>query len=133
MSFAIGLFSKYHLHLSNPFQTNTNGLFLLLSLSLLLSLFSSGNVPCPIIYGAVVDSACLFWEDNCGQRGACRIYDPAKFRIFFHGLTAAIMFAAFIVDSIVWCKAPSIHLSEEEDKVKNGPLGVKALDNESYL
>lgn len=74
-----------------------------------------GNVPCPIIYGAVVDSACLFWEDNCGEPGACRIYDPAKFRMVFHGVTAVIMFVAFLVDAVVWYKASSIHIHEEED------------------
>ncbi|EEC20306.1 solute carrier organic anion transporter, putative, partial [Ixodes scapularis] len=61
-----------------------------------------GNVPCPIIYGAVVDSACLFWEDNCGEPGACRVYDPSKFRMVFHGVTAIIMFVAFLVDAVVW-------------------------------
>lgn len=73
-----------------------------------------GNVPCPIIYGAVVDSACLFWEDNCGEPGACRVYDPDKFRMVFHGLTAAIMFAAFLVDALVCYKARSIQFQEEE-------------------
>lgn len=74
-----------------------------------------GNVPCPIIYGAVVDSACLFWEDNCGEPGACRVYDPTKFRMVFHGVTAVIMFVAFLVDAVVWYKASSIHIHEEED------------------
>lgn len=72
-------------------------------------------MPCPIIYGAVVDSACLFWEDNCGEPGACRVYDPTKFRMVFHGVTAVIMFVAFLVDAVVWYKASSIHIHEEED------------------
>ncbi|RWS28880.1 Solute carrier organic anion transporter family member 1C1-like protein [Leptotrombidium deliense] len=76
-----------------------------------------GNVPCPIIYGAVVDSACLFWEYNCGKPGACRVYDPSKFRLVFHGLTAFIMFIAFIVDSFVWYKAPSITFHTDENNV----------------
>ncbi|XP_022235998.1 solute carrier organic anion transporter family member 1A4-like [Limulus polyphemus] len=75
-----------------------------------------GNVPCPIIYGAVVDSACLFWEESeCGERGACRIYDPTKFRMYFHGITAAIMLGAFVVDVIVWYKSDSIQFHEDED------------------
>ncbi|CAG2161776.1 unnamed protein product [Oppiella nova] len=72
-----------------------------------------GNVPCPIIYGAVVDSACLFWEGDCGKRGACRIYDPVKFRHVFHGVTAIIMFAAFLVDAVVWYKAPEIQFNDD--------------------
>ncbi|KAL4084592.1 hypothetical protein QTP88_027526 [Uroleucon formosanum] len=44
-----------------------------------------GNVPCPILYGAVVDSACLIWEMTCGKQGACSLYNSDSFRIFYHG------------------------------------------------
>lgn len=62
----------------------------------------------------MVDSACLFWEDNCGEPGACRLYDPSKFRAVFHGVTAVIMLMAFFVDIIVWYKAKSIVFQEDE-------------------
>ena len=45
----------------------------------------TGNVPCPIIYGAVVDSACIQWKETCRRAGACQLYDSDAFRIFFHG------------------------------------------------
>lgn len=44
-----------------------------------------GNVPCPIIYGAVIDSTCLVWETICGKQGACSLYDANAFRHFFFG------------------------------------------------
>ena len=44
-----------------------------------------GNVPCPIIYGAVVDSACLIWRSVCGKHGACSLYDADTFRHYFLG------------------------------------------------
>lgn len=44
-----------------------------------------GNVPCPIIYGAVVDSACLVWDSVCDKIGACALYDGDQFRHFFLG------------------------------------------------
>lgn len=44
-----------------------------------------GNVPCPIIYGAVVDSACLIWKSVCGKHGACSLYDADTFRQYFLG------------------------------------------------
>ncbi|XP_071044551.1 solute carrier organic anion transporter family member 74D [Parasteatoda tepidariorum] len=80
-----------------------------------------GNVPCPVIYGAVVDSTCLFWEDNCGEPGACRLYDPMKFRMMFHGLTAIIMFGAFIVDAFVCYKASSVRFHDDEAPVEARP------------
>ena len=44
-----------------------------------------GNVPCPIVYGAVVDSACLDWKMVKDERGACKLYDSNIFRMFYHG------------------------------------------------
>lgn len=44
-----------------------------------------GNVPCPIIYGAVIDSTCLVWDTICGKQGACKQYDKDAFRHFFFG------------------------------------------------
>jgi hypothetical protein len=44
-----------------------------------------GNVPCPIIYGVVIDSTCLIWETICGKAGACSLYDIDAFRHFFLG------------------------------------------------
>jgi hypothetical protein len=48
-------------------------------------IYFPGNVPCPIVYGAVVDSACLVWEMASGERGACSLYDVDVFRKFYHG------------------------------------------------
>lgn len=45
-----------------------------------------GNVPCPIIYGAVIDSTCLIWETICDKQGACSLYDADAFRHFFFGM-----------------------------------------------
>ncbi|XP_034940213.1 solute carrier organic anion transporter family member 74D [Chelonus insularis] len=73
-----------------------------------------GNVPCPIVYGAVVDSACLVWEYACGERGACWLYDSNIFRMFFHGTTGGILILAFIVDLVVWYKAGSINFVDEQ-------------------
>lgn len=102
-----------------------------------ISLF--GNVPCPIIYGAVIDSTCLIWETICDKQGACSLYDPDAFRHFFLGMydgrlllfpafsfpfqydlypdcfnivgtTAGIMFLAFIMDVVVWHKANRIDI-----------------------
>ncbi|XP_070167485.1 solute carrier organic anion transporter family member 74D [Polyergus mexicanus] len=74
-----------------------------------------GNVPCPIVYGAVVDSACLVWEYACGERGACWLYDSNVFRMFYHGTTGGILVLAFVVDIIVWYKAGSINFVEEQE------------------
>lgn len=73
-----------------------------------------GNVPCPIVYGAVVDSACLDWKLVENEKGACNFYDSNTFRMFYHGTTGAILLCAFFVDVIVWYKAGSINFVDEQ-------------------
>ena len=52
---------------------------------------TAANVPCPIIYGAVVDSACFVWDRTCGEQGACWLYDAKTFRVSFHGNSALLV------------------------------------------
>nr|CAH7717471.1 unnamed protein product [Callosobruchus chinensis] len=69
-----------------------------------------GNVPCPIVYGAVVDSACLVWKMACGEKGACGLYDSDVFRMYHRGDSIMCVF----VDVIVWYKAGSINFVDEQ-------------------
>ncbi|XP_071479577.1 solute carrier organic anion transporter family member 4A1-like [Diadema antillarum] len=34
-----------------------------------------GSVPGPILFGVVIDGACLLWQDNCGNQGSCWVYN----------------------------------------------------------
>ena len=56
-----------------------------------------GNVPCPIIYGSIVDSTCQMWVNGCQQStGHCALYDSNKFRVCFHGKSITIPFRLFL-------------------------------------
>ncbi|KAJ1345592.1 hypothetical protein KIN20_000162 [Parelaphostrongylus tenuis] len=47
---------------------------------LLVSLF--GTLPSPILWGYVIDSACLVWETSCTtDRGNCVIYEAHTLRM----------------------------------------------------
>lgn len=76
IQFAIGLFGELLIAIS--INQRCANLFI-------SQFFFIGNVPCPIVYGAVVDTACLVWEYACGERGACWLYDSNVFRMFLHG------------------------------------------------
>lgn len=78
IQFAIGLFGNLIFLLMNLF-------FLFFVMIVNFIYFIEANVPCPIIYGAVVDSACFVWEKTCGEQGACWLYDAKTFRVSFHG------------------------------------------------
>ncbi|XP_075992530.1 solute carrier organic anion transporter family member 74D-like isoform X2 [Anticarsia gemmatalis] len=70
-----------------------------------------GNVPCPIVFGAAVDAACLARDALCGVLGACVSYDSDSFRHFYLGLSATLMFLAFVMDMLVWSKAGRIDMN----------------------
>ncbi|XP_058143277.1 solute carrier organic anion transporter family member 4A1 [Dasypus novemcinctus] len=36
-----------------------------------------GSIPGPIAFGWAIDRACLLWQDECGQPGACLVYQNA--------------------------------------------------------
>ncbi|VDO18868.1 unnamed protein product [Heligmosomoides polygyrus] len=37
-----------------------------------------GFIPGGILFGMMIDLACLDWEMACGRRQSCRVYDPLK-------------------------------------------------------
>uniref|UniRef100_A0A2A4J4A2 Solute carrier organic anion transporter family member n=2 Tax=Heliothis virescens TaxID=7102 RepID=A0A2A4J4A2_HELVI len=73
-----------------------------------------GNVPCPIVFGAAVDAACRARDAVCGLLGACASYDNDSFRHLYLGLSATLMFLAFIMDLLVWSKAGRIDMNPAE-------------------
>ncbi len=46
----------------------------------LSSLSIAGTFPSPIVYGNLIDGACLLWNNACGSKGSCVMYDPAELR-----------------------------------------------------
>lgn len=34
-----------------------------------------GQIPLPIILGKILDLSCIVWGEECGQCGACKMYD----------------------------------------------------------
>ncbi|CAK1544425.1 unnamed protein product [Leptosia nina] len=83
-----------------------------------------GNVPCPIVFGAAVDAACRLRDVACGVLGGCVSYDSDSLRHFFLGLSAGLMFLAFIMDMLVWSRAGRIDMNpcERPDTPQDAPL-----------
>ncbi|XP_036614644.1 solute carrier organic anion transporter family member 1B1-like [Trichosurus vulpecula] len=53
----------------------------------LLVLRAIGGILAPIYFGAAIDTSCLKWgTNNCGDKGACRIYDSISYRNIFFAL-----------------------------------------------
>uniref|UniRef100_A0A6M2E5Q0 Organic anion transporter n=1 Tax=Amblyomma tuberculatum TaxID=48802 RepID=A0A6M2E5Q0_9ACAR len=56
----------------------------------LLNMFAF--IPYPLVYGAILDHSCIVWEEKCGRRGNCWVYDADKLRYSLH-LTTIILLA----------------------------------------
>ena len=68
-------------------------LVITISLLSLLAFF-----PSPIIFGALMDNACLIWGEKCGERTNCLLYDTDTMRHYMCGLTAACLALATLFD-----------------------------------
>lgn len=52
-------------------------------------------------------------SSNAGlNHGACRAYDNDSFRYYLHGLTALVMFFAFIVDCVISTQSSEVNFYE---------------------
>ncbi|XP_071955219.1 solute carrier organic anion transporter family member 2A1-like [Antedon mediterranea] len=61
-----------------------------------------GMIPAPLIFGAAIDSSCIFWEKTCGEKGSCSIYNLDDFRLAFFGVTVALKTVSVICNLICW-------------------------------
>jgi hypothetical protein len=50
------------------------------------------NIPCPNIYGHLIDATCMVWSKICGVDGYCALYDSDSFRTHFFGELQLIAF-----------------------------------------
>uniref|UniRef100_A0A8C9SFM8 Solute carrier organic anion transporter family member n=1 Tax=Scleropages formosus TaxID=113540 RepID=A0A8C9SFM8_SCLFO len=61
-----------------------------------------GFIPPPLIFGAGIDSTCLFWSTVCGDRGACMLYDNVTYRHLYVSIAIALKSVAFILYTTTW-------------------------------
>lgn len=98
----------------------------LLTLSTVMNLFAF--IPYPLIYGALTDASCIVWEDRCGDRGSCWLYDLQKLRYLTHGVTTALLIIGGVFQACMayYCKSiKNFYDDEAEDEAtRNEKPGV---------
>ncbi|KAH3858651.1 solute carrier organic anion transporter family member 4A1-like [Dreissena polymorpha] len=69
-----------------------------------------GTTTGPVILGAIIDSTCTIWQDTCGTRGSCWMYDKSamgtRIVLWFMGLKVAGCLL-FLIASIVYKPPPT--------------------------
>ncbi|XP_004637629.2 solute carrier organic anion transporter family member 5A1 isoform X1 [Octodon degus] len=59
-------------------------------------------IPTPIYFGAVIDTTCMLWQQDCGVQGSCWEYNVTSFRFVYFGLAAGLKFVGFIFIFLAW-------------------------------
>ncbi|XP_065566171.1 solute carrier organic anion transporter family member 74D-like isoform X2 [Artemia franciscana] len=86
----------------------------------LLSIFAF--IPGPIVYGILIDNACLLWhKDECGKPGHCWVYDPVNFRFILHSVTAGLLLVGVFADVMVCRYIKDLDLYKESDGNSSEP------------
>ncbi|CAG2104430.1 unnamed protein product [Medioppia subpectinata] len=91
---------------------------------IITSTASTAFVPYPLIFGTVVDSACLVWESKCGKSGNCWLYDQDRFRYTLHGTALAFITIGSLFDLGIIYNANLIQNFYDE------PTGADVSDGE---
>lgn len=65
-----------------------------------------GTIPGPLIFGALFDSSCLQWQDECGNRGNCWIYDNRSLSIYAMSFGIPCLTIAAVLFFLSWLTYP---------------------------
>lgn len=89
-----------------------------------------GTVPGPLIFGLVFDHSCIAWQEKCGSRGTCWLYDSPSLSYRIFGSMFALVFASncFIIAALCLYKPPS---SSEAPPSVVGGGGAKGVSTDS--
>ena len=68
----------------------------------------TGSIPGPIFTGAMIDASCSLWEDDCGVRGSCWVYNNhnMSLRLFILTIVLKILSIGFNILAIFVYKPP---------------------------
>lgn len=81
-----------------------------------------GNIPGPIVYGIVFDSACKYfrYDIGCGTSGNCWVYDNTQLSWSLMLIIIIGMFLNFFFGFLTWITYPKLEdTPEDPEKTKN--------------
>ncbi|XP_062841923.1 solute carrier organic anion transporter family member 5A1 [Trichomycterus rosablanca] len=85
-------------------------------------------IPTPIYFGAVIDTTCMLWQQDCGVHGSCWEYDVTAFRFVYFGLAASLKFVGFVFIFLTWYS-----IKYKEDRLERRGSSLPPLGTVSDL
>ena len=74
-----------------------------LGINIALCALFAGTVLGPVIYGSLFDSTCLVWQDSCGDKGSCWIYDRDLLTWYLLAITVCVKFLGIVSFALALC------------------------------
>ncbi|XP_035659667.1 solute carrier organic anion transporter family member 4C1-like [Branchiostoma floridae] len=75
-----------------------------------------GGIPGPVIFGHIIDQACALWqESDCGEVGACAVYDSGKLGLYLLVSSVSIRLVSMALYLLAYCLYKPV--AEEEESV----------------
>ena len=101
-----------------------------ISINMCFHSLATGSVPGPIVFGLLIDGACLLWDSPCSGTGNCWLYDnELSARGFLILSTSAqALGAVFLILSLVSYRAPEDETVDEADSNTNAFASQDQLD-----
>ena len=97
--------------------------------------FFIGTTPGPIFLGAILDSTCTVWQESCGVRGNCWVYDkwPLGLRLMLWWMgTKLVGFVFLLLASCVYKPESTENQSVRvETSAADNPV-FSVLDESNY-
>lgn len=89
-------------------------------------------IPSPLVFGYIVEKACLIFESKCGKTGNCWLYDHDKFRTYLHSAAIFAMLIGSAFDFAMIFFADRIENiaqdEEEEDDNKKENVQMRQIE-----
>lgn len=86
-----------------------------------------GSIPGPLLYGVIFDTSCIYWQEECGRRGNCWVYNnnSISVRAFFLSLFGVAANTVFMI--LCWIFFPPVTCKKQQNSSSNqenpGPSG----------
>ncbi|XP_078585832.1 solute carrier organic anion transporter family member 4A1-like [Branchiostoma floridae x Branchiostoma japonicum] len=75
-------------------------------------------IPGPVLFGYIIDQACVLWQEECGVVGACVVYDSGKLGLYLLVSSVSIRLVSMALYLLAYCLYKPV--AEEKAKATHG-------------
>ena len=83
-----------------------------------------GVVPAAVLFGTVMDYACILWEETCDGRGNCLYFDNFYMAMYMLALIFSIKFISALFTFFAWKFYKSNETLKSSDNVANVTMDI---------